>query len=85
MPNKLFTEEKARQGASELVALGDSIDPELNEYMDLITDWAIRTRDKHHLSPEALTMLIHTAPSAQDAFEAKMMERLVRKAGEDNA
>lgn len=72
----LFTKEKEEKGKGELRALGDSIDPELHEYMEVITDWAIRTRNKHNLSPEALTVLIATAPSAREAVECKMMERL---------
>jgi hypothetical protein len=57
---------------AEIAALiaDDSIDVTLGEYMDLITAWALRAKQRHSLSDEALVVLLKTAPPADIAFVA---------------
>jgi hypothetical protein len=62
-------------GRQELVALGDDLDPMLNKYLDIITDWALEAKEKYNLSDPAVTFLLYTAPDALTAYVAGLTRK----------
>jgi hypothetical protein len=59
-----MTKEQMLLGAIELQAHRAEMDEDLKEYASWVGGWAIRMVQKYHLSNEALSMLLDSAPKA---------------------
>ena len=68
-------QEAFARGKEELRSHGDALDPHMHHFMDLITDWALEVQQEFNLSPEAVCVMLETAPPAHDLFHSIMNDR----------